>query len=164
MVFWSLDSNIRISFDANLRTLRTNGIKGEVVVTFNFEQYYLWRAVDCEGNVLDVLLQRHCDPQAPKRFFRQLHKKTRLCSTGNRERQTQQLRSSKQASAQERGASKTQAVEQPRHSNSLYSHHSRATNAQIQISREGKLENINLNGVIGNRKAMNLMTWPRTLP
>ena len=32
----------------------------EVVVTIK-QQYYLWRAVDAEGNVLEVLLQRRRD-------------------------------------------------------------------------------------------------------
>jgi len=47
----------------------------EVVVTIKGQQYYLWQAVDAEGNVLDVLLQRHRDTQAAKRFFRKLLKK-----------------------------------------------------------------------------------------
>ena len=47
----------------------------EVVVTIKKQQYYLWRAVDAEGNVLDVLLQRHRDTNAAKRFFRKLLKK-----------------------------------------------------------------------------------------
>jgi putative transposase len=44
----------------------------EVVVTLKKQQYYLWRAVDGEGKVLDVLLQRHRDTKAAKRFFRKL--------------------------------------------------------------------------------------------
>jgi putative transposase len=47
----------------------------EVVVTIKRQQYYLWRAVDAEGNVLEVLLQRHRDTNAAKRFFRKLLKK-----------------------------------------------------------------------------------------
>ena len=47
----------------------------EVVVTLKKQQYYLWRAVDGEGNVLDMLLQRHRDTKAAKRFFRKLLKK-----------------------------------------------------------------------------------------
>ncbi len=47
----------------------------EVVVTIKKQQYYLWRAVDSEGNVLEVLLQRHRDTRAAKRFFRRLLKK-----------------------------------------------------------------------------------------
>jgi putative transposase len=47
----------------------------EMVVTIKKQQYYLWRAVDSEGNVLDVLLQRQRDPKAAERFFRKLLKK-----------------------------------------------------------------------------------------
>jgi len=47
----------------------------EMEVTIKKQQYYLWRAVDSEGNVLDVLLQRHRDTKAAKRFLRKLLKK-----------------------------------------------------------------------------------------
>ncbi len=47
----------------------------EVVVTIKGQQYYLWRAVDAEGNVLDVLLQRQRNTKAAERFFRKLLKK-----------------------------------------------------------------------------------------
>jgi putative transposase len=47
----------------------------EMVVTIKKQQYYLWRAVDSEGNVLDVLLQRQRDTKAAERFFRKLLKK-----------------------------------------------------------------------------------------
>ncbi len=46
----------------------------EVVVTLKGKQYYLWRAVDAEGNVIDILMQRHRDTKAAKRFFRKLLK------------------------------------------------------------------------------------------
>jgi len=46
-----------------------------MVVTINKQQYYLWRAVDSEGNVLDVLLQPQRDTKAAERFFRKLLKK-----------------------------------------------------------------------------------------
>jgi putative transposase len=44
----------------------------EVVITIKGQQHYLWRAVDSEGNVLDILMQRHRDTRAAKRFFRKL--------------------------------------------------------------------------------------------
>jgi putative transposase len=47
----------------------------EVVVTIKGQQYYLWRAVDTEGNVLDILMRRYRDTKAAKRFFRKLLKK-----------------------------------------------------------------------------------------
>jgi len=46
----------------------------EVVVTIKGKRYYLWRAVDSEVNVLDILMQQHQDIRAAKRFFRKLLK------------------------------------------------------------------------------------------
>lgn len=39
----------------------------EMVVSINAEQYYLWRAVDQDGNVLDMLMQKRRDKVAAKR-------------------------------------------------------------------------------------------------
>lgn len=47
----------------------------EMVVTIDGEQFYLWRAVDAEGSVLDILMQQHRDKEAAKKFFRKLLKK-----------------------------------------------------------------------------------------
>ncbi len=44
----------------------------EVFVKINGRQNYLWRAVDQDGEVLDVLLQARRDGRAAKRFFRRL--------------------------------------------------------------------------------------------
>ncbi|PWI05665.1 IS6 family transposase [Streptomyces sp. NWU339] len=49
----------------------------EVFLTINGEQKYLWRAVDQDGNVLDVLVQNRRNKAAARRFFRKLLKKTR---------------------------------------------------------------------------------------
>ena len=44
----------------------------EVFVKINGEQQYLWRAVDQDGEVVDVYLQAKRDGAAAKRFFRRL--------------------------------------------------------------------------------------------
>jgi putative transposase len=49
----------------------------EVFVKVNGGQRYLWRAVDQDGNVLDILVQNRRDKAAARRFFRKLMKKTR---------------------------------------------------------------------------------------
>ncbi|MDQ1042058.1 transposase-like protein [Streptomyces sp. V4I2] len=49
----------------------------EVFIKINGEQRYLWRAVDQDGNVLDILVQDRRDKAAARRFFRRLMKKTR---------------------------------------------------------------------------------------
>jgi putative transposase len=44
----------------------------EVFVKINGKQHYLWRAVDQDGEVVDVFLQARRDGNAAKRFFRRL--------------------------------------------------------------------------------------------
>jgi len=44
----------------------------EVFLTINGRRQYLWRAVDQDGNVLDILVQPRRDAKAAKRFFRKL--------------------------------------------------------------------------------------------
>jgi putative transposase len=45
-----------------------------VFLTIHGERHYLWRAVDQEGNILDILVQRRRDKHAAKKFFRKLLK------------------------------------------------------------------------------------------
>ena len=47
----------------------------EVFVKIDGKQHYLWRAVDQDGEVVDVFLQKRRDGAAAKRFFRRLLKK-----------------------------------------------------------------------------------------
>src|SRR5690606_16367648 len=44
----------------------------EAVVTINGERHFLWRAVDQDGFVLEVLVQKRRDTEAAKRFIRKL--------------------------------------------------------------------------------------------
>ncbi len=44
----------------------------EVFVTIRGERHYLWRAVDQDGDLIDILVQRRRDARAAKRFFRKL--------------------------------------------------------------------------------------------
>ena len=46
----------------------------EVFVRIQGQQYYLWRAVDQDGEVVDVYLQARRDGKAAKRFFKRLLK------------------------------------------------------------------------------------------
>ena len=46
----------------------------EVFLTIKGEHHYLWRAVDQDGNVLDILVQCRRDKQAAKKFFHKLLK------------------------------------------------------------------------------------------
>ncbi len=46
----------------------------EVFVKINGKQHYLWRAVDQDGEVVDILLQARRDGEAAKHFFQRLLK------------------------------------------------------------------------------------------
>ena len=46
----------------------------EVFIRIRGKQHYLWRAVDQQGNVLDILVQSRRSATAAKRFFRKLLK------------------------------------------------------------------------------------------
>jgi len=46
----------------------------EVFILINGKQHYLWRAVDQDGHVLDILIQSRRNTQAAKKFFRKLLK------------------------------------------------------------------------------------------
>jgi putative transposase len=47
----------------------------EVFLTINGTRHYLWRAVDQDGHILDILVQPRRDKWAAKRFFRKLLKR-----------------------------------------------------------------------------------------
>ena len=47
----------------------------EVFIKMDGKQHYLWRAVDQDGEVVDVFLQKRRDGKAAKRFFKRLLKK-----------------------------------------------------------------------------------------
>lgn len=107
----------------------------EVVVTIKGQQYYLWRAVDAEGNVLDVLLQRQRDTKAAYRLCTQTAEETRLRASRNCDRPTQELRSGKETSTQERRASTAQGIEQSGGELPPTNSNARTANAAIQIPR-----------------------------
>ena len=46
----------------------------EVFLTMNGARHYLWRAVDQDGNILDILVQRRRNKKTAKKFFRKLLK------------------------------------------------------------------------------------------
>ena len=56
----------------------------EVFLNINGERRYLWRAVDQDGNALDILVTKKRDKRVAKRFFRKLlraHPKPRVVVT-----------------------------------------------------------------------------------
>ena len=55
-------------------SLATSGTLDEVFIKINGKTHYLWRAVDQDGNVLDILVTSRRDTRAAIRFFRKLLK------------------------------------------------------------------------------------------
>ena len=55
----------------------------EVFLTIHGERHYLWRAVDQDGHVLDILVQSRRDQKAAKKFFRKLLKGLHVCPSGD---------------------------------------------------------------------------------
>jgi putative transposase len=53
----------------------------EVFVSINGKSMYLWRAVDCEGDVLDVLVQSRRNKQTALKLMRKLLKSQGFCPT-----------------------------------------------------------------------------------
>ena len=46
----------------------------EVVITIRGKKHWLWRAIDADGDVLDILVQARRNTKAAKRFFCRLVK------------------------------------------------------------------------------------------
>lgn len=109
----------------------------EVVITIKGKQYYLWRAVDSEGKVLDILMQRHRDTKAAKRFFRKLLKKQGFVP---RVMVTDKLKSYEAAKKQVMknvDHRQHKGLNNPCGEFSSTNSNTRATDAKIQISRAG---------------------------
>ena len=64
----------------------------EVFLKISGSTYFLWRAVDQDGDVLDILVQSRRDKKAAKKFFRKLLKGLRYgCPACDHYRQAAQL-------------------------------------------------------------------------
>jgi hypothetical protein len=70
----------------------------EVFLKINGRLHYLWRAVDQDGDVLDILVQSRRDKNAAKKFFRKLLKGLRYAPRDDH-RQAEKLRCGESRSA-----------------------------------------------------------------
>ncbi len=71
---YSIWSEVCAFFEKRLGRLGDTWYLDEVFVKIGGELFYLWRAVDQDGDCLDVLVQKRRTPKAAKRFFRKLLK------------------------------------------------------------------------------------------
>ena len=53
----------------------------EVQIKIAGKKHWLWRAVDQDGTVLDVLVQSRCDKKAAKRLLRKLRAYISYCTS-----------------------------------------------------------------------------------
>ena len=60
----------------------------EVVINIQGDQYYLWRAVDQDGDTLDILIHKRKNKKAALRLFRKLLKVSRQLTHSHSHRQT----------------------------------------------------------------------------
>jgi len=69
-------SSARVTLDLRRRSPRAGDRwhLDEVFLKINSRIHYLWRAVDQDGDVLDIMVQSKRDKKAAKRFFRKLLK------------------------------------------------------------------------------------------
>ena len=70
-------SSVRLTLTAYVTNLLDPGDRwhlDEVFLKINGRLHYLWRAVDQDGDVLDIMVQRRRDKKAAKKFFRKLLK------------------------------------------------------------------------------------------
>ena len=63
----------------------------EVFVAINGQRQYLWRAVDQDGDLIDLLVQPRRDGRAARRFFRKLLDESATGTVSSRDRQAGQL-------------------------------------------------------------------------
>ena len=63
----------------------------EVFVTINGQRQYLWRAVDQDGDLIDLRVQPRRDGRAARRFFRRTLEESATGTVSSRDRQAGQL-------------------------------------------------------------------------
>ena len=114
----------------------------EVVVSIAGEPYWLWRAVDQNGFVLDVLVQRRRDSRAAQRLIRKLLKSA---VTPPRVMITDKLRSYGAARAKMGRSRRTSPAQGPEQSRGKLSPADKATRTDheaIQISPAGTMVSV----------------------
>jgi putative transposase len=71
-----LDNKSRLTREGQGRFREGVGVRlpraTRLFLTIKGEHHYLWRAVDQDGHILDILVQRRRDKRAAKKFFRKL--------------------------------------------------------------------------------------------
>ena len=73
----NLELNFPSDYERNIEGFGDTFYLDEVFVKIDDVQHYLWRAVDQDGEVVDVFLQKWRDGAAAKQFFKRFLKQNR---------------------------------------------------------------------------------------
>jgi putative transposase len=95
---------------------------------------YLWRAVDQDGDVLDVLVQSKRDKKAAKKFFRKLLKGIAVCAACDHYRQVEELQRGESRCVSGCRTPATSVWEQPRGKFTSANEIARAIDEAVQIT------------------------------
>jgi transposase-like protein len=106
-----------------------------VFLKINGRIHYLWRAVDQDGEVLDILVQSRQDKKAAKKFFRKLFKRVALRPARDHYRQAKELQCGKDRSAAQCRALPSEVSEQSRRELTSTHKIARACDETVQVIR-----------------------------
>jgi putative transposase len=87
-----LRSPIRTAYQETPRARSDRGYLDEVLVNLQGKPRYLWRAVDQDGDLIDILVHKRKDTQAARRFLSQIAAVSNRITDRNNHGQTWQLR------------------------------------------------------------------------
>jgi putative transposase len=105
----------------------------ELFVRINGQQQYLWRAIDQDGDVIDILLQPRRDQGAARAIPSQVGARSTPGAVPDRHRQTQELRCSKANNSVGGSPRHPTICQQPRRGFAPTHSGERTTNASVQI-------------------------------
>jgi putative transposase len=106
----------------------------EVVITIACKKHWLWRAVEQEGFVLDVLIPDRCDKESAKRPLAQADEETGSSASYANHRQAEKLRRGRAGDHARRRASAAQGPQQLRGEFTLAGTTTRADHETLQVT------------------------------
>ena len=107
----------------------------EVYLKINGKTHYLWRAVDQDGNVLDMRVAEPTQQKGGEEILSETAQRTSIRATSDYHRQAGQLRRRKEGDHGKCEASTTQGLKQPSGTDRSAEQATRANHAAVQIKQ-----------------------------
>jgi putative transposase len=107
----------------------------EVFLTIRGERHDLWRAVDQDGHVLDILVQRRRDKTAAKKFSRKHPQRMPVCSMGHHHGSAEKLWSRQASARAGRGTVAAPLSQESRRERPSADASARTTDAGVQVAQ-----------------------------